>query len=175
MTAPLLSWQDFENFQARAIPEVRVHLTIYRRVYEDVPAERVADFPTLGQAVADLKDQTSSGIATLRVFSVGQIAEQDGLTRFAISFYAVRAGSFTPSTNYTEVNGSRDGVVSGESNVATRLFATDDGATGLPAIGEGFPGDAGNFPRRCLRISKNQTYLPGLYWHECQYVTDVAF
>lgn len=76
----------------------------------------------------------------------------------------------------TEIKGSRKESDGTAQRVAVRLFASDDGTSGLPSHGDDYPGDAAAFPgnselrRKCIGVSKDPNVIAGLWYHEARYV-----
>ena len=170
--------QDFVEETLCSAPEPREHFTLLSRYYNIAVGDSTL-IPSIGSQVTPRSlssytaGESGSGIQLWRIMSVAWEKTPLG-KRLHVVFYQVRAGSFTAATNYTEVHGSRQASSNGERRIATRLFATDDGSTGLPAVGDVFPDDTGILARRCESITDDLTSLPGLHFHTIRYMGFVA-
>lgn len=76
----------------------------------------------------------------------------------------------------SEIKGSRSTNVGGKLTEATQLFVTDDGTTGIPAIGADYTGDAaGIMARKCISVRTDPEYFPGIYFHVVTFRQFVAY
>lgn len=162
-------FQDYAEDTTFSGPEERLYLKVWRRSY-NLPSDAESLIPVRGSAVTPRGLTAGSGIGAHRILFAAKTRTKDQF-KITVLFYQIVAYSGTPTGNGSELRGSRQGALSysGNRRTATRLFATTDGITGLPAEGEQYPGDSGLTGRRCVDVSDDFESLPGLHLHRVIY------